>query len=235
MPTYMAGAQSDLPRSVLDYLVHGAPRGERNQRLFAAACQCRDIGLMRNVTENCLLGRAIQDGLSESEIRKTIGSVYGHEAREPAHGVRSSHTAAQSAPPPPPPNGPWPSPEPLPIPTPELDLGVLMTTLFRPEEGISIGVGSKKADGQLDLDAGIVKSWAGWQKCNPPLANWNRGSGLFWRVNAMRHGGKTDKDVVALRHALLEFDLDANGQTIPKEVQFALLLKFQSADRRPDR
>ena len=80
--------------------------------------------------------------------------------------------------------------------------------------------------GELVIDAGIVKTWDEWQACNPPLAQWNNGDGLFYRVNPMRHGGKTDEDVTDFRHALLEFDLDANGQPIPKEVQFAFLLKF---------
>ena len=226
MPLYTVGSQSNLPQSVMDYLANGASKGERNEKLFAAACQCRDCGLFQSVTEICLLPRATADGLSEAEARKTIESAYGRSAREPAHGVHSgNHQNAAPNPPPSSSNGQWPPPATLPVPN-GLDLAVLMTILFRPEEGIAIGVGSKDPKGELVIDAGIVKTWAQWQACNPPLAQWNNGDGLFYRVNPMRHGGKTDEDVTDFRHALLEFDLDANGQLIPKEVQFAFLLKF---------
>ena len=63
-------------------------------------------------------------------------------------------------------------------------------------------------------------------ECKPPLADWNNGHGLFYRVNPMHHGGKSDKDVTDFRYALLECDLNANGQPIPKEVQFAFYRKF---------
>jgi RecA-family ATPase len=223
MPFYTVGSQTDLPQSVLAYLTDGASTGERNEKLFAAACQCRDCGLRHEVTETTLLDRARADGLSESEARKTIGSAYSRSAREPTHGVHAnnSNTAPPSQS-----NGQWPPPVPLPKPTPGLDLTVLMTTLFRPEEGIAIGVGSKRPDGQLDIDAGIVRTWEKWQKCKPPLADWNKGSGVFYRCNPMRPGGKKDVDVTAFRFGLLECDSDEQGQPISKEIQFALYLKF---------
>ena len=230
MPLYTVGSQSDLPQSVMDYLANGATQGERNQRLFAAACQCRDCGLRQDVTETTLLDRAKADGLSQTEAHKTIGSAYARSARKPAHGSNSSNNAA-----PPPPsssssssssNGQSPPPVPLPTPAPGLDLTALMTTLFRPDEGIAIGVGSRKPDGQLDIDGGIVRTWEKWHKCKRPLSDWNNGHGLFYRVNPMKHGGKSDKDVTDFRYGLLECDLDANGQPIPKEVQFAFYRKF---------
>ena len=55
MPLYTVGSQSNLPQSVMDYLANGASEGERNGKLFAAACQCRDCGLSQSVTETCLL------------------------------------------------------------------------------------------------------------------------------------------------------------------------------------
>ena len=42
----------------------------------------------------------------------------------------------------------------------------------------------------------------------------------------MKHGGKKDVDVTDFRYALVEFDLDEKGNPIPKEIQFALILKF---------
>jgi hypothetical protein len=101
-----------------------------------------------------------------------------------------------------------------------------MTVLFRSDEGIAIGVGSRNPNGELEIDAGVVRTWDQWQKCKPLLAQWNNGDGLFYRVNPMKRGGKSDKDVTDFRYALIECDLDANGQRIPKEIQFAFLLKF---------
>ena len=230
MPLYTVGSQSNLPQSVMDYLANGASKGERNEKLFAAACQCRDCGLMQSVTETCLLARAMADDFGKTEARKTIESAYGRPARKPAHGVHggnsrdaapNTHPSSTSS------NDQWPLPVTLPV-SAGLDLAVLMTTLFRSDAGLAIGVGSslEVLGGELVIDAGIVKTWDQWQACNAPLAQWNNGDGLFYRVNPMRHGGKTDEDVTDFRHALLEFDLDANGQPIPKEVQFAFLLKF---------
>jgi RecA-family ATPase len=223
MPVYTVGSQSDLPKSVMDYLANGASKGERNQKLFGAACQCRDCGLSQSVTETCLLDRAKNDGLSAAEARKTIESAYDRSARQPAHGAHGGNTAP--SPSPASSNGQWPSPVPLPVPT-GLDLAVLMVNLFRQDEGIAIGVGSRKPGGELEIDAGVVKTWDQWQKCAPPLAEWNQGDGLFYRINPMKRGGKKDEHLTAFRHALVEFDLDAKGERISKEVQFAFVLKF---------
>ena len=55
-------------------------------------------------------------------------------------------------------NDQWPPPVTLPV-SNGLDLAVLMTTLFRSDEGIAIGVGSRGPEGELVIDAGIVKTW----------------------------------------------------------------------------
>ena len=221
MPLYTTGSQSSLPQVVLEYLKNGACEGERNARLFAAACQCRDCALGQDVAEATLLDRAKADGLGPSEARKTIRSAYTQSARDPAHG-----STTRAAPPPPlRSDGQWPGPVALPDPNGHLDLSALMTTMFAADEGIAIGVGSR-SNGDLVIDGGIVKKWAQWQKCRPPLANWNKGFGLFYRVNPMCRGGKTDQDVTAYRYALIEFDFDADGNKIPKEVQYAFVLKF---------
>jgi hypothetical protein len=225
MPLYTVGSQADLPKSTLDYLAQGAVEGERNARLFKEACQCRDCGFAQDVTITCLLVRALADGLNEAEARKTIGSAYTRSARDPAHGVSGAKSQSAAPPSSASSNGQWPSPVSLPVPE-GLDLMALMTTLFRPDEGIAIGVGSRGSDTELVIDGGIVKTWNQWQRCQPPLAEWNNGAGVFYRINPMRHRGKTDKDVTAFRYALLECDLDANQQEIPKEVQFAFYLKY---------
>jgi hypothetical protein len=68
-----------LPRRAEEYLTYGAQRGERNARLFAAACSCAAAGLGRNQTELALSGRALADGLSEREIRTTINSAFAQD------------------------------------------------------------------------------------------------------------------------------------------------------------
>jgi len=48
--------------------------------------------------------------------------------------------------------------------------------------------------------------------------------GVFLRINPMKAGGKKDEDVTNYRHCLIEFDLDQNGNRIPKEAQYAALI-----------
>lgn len=72
-----------LPRPTQDYLNHGATRGQRNEKLFAAACQLRDAGLGQAAAEVELLPRALADGLSEGESRSAIASAYQRSARQP--------------------------------------------------------------------------------------------------------------------------------------------------------
>jgi hypothetical protein len=68
-----------LPRLAQDYLTRGAQEGERNARLFAAACACAAAGLGRNQTELALRNRALADGLPEREIRTTINSAFAQK------------------------------------------------------------------------------------------------------------------------------------------------------------
>jgi hypothetical protein len=53
----------------------------------------------------------------------------------------------------------------------------------------------------------------------------NHRDGLFIRINPLKPAGKTDKDVTAFRHVLVEFDLDSRGNRIPKELQYGALLE----------
>ena len=73
-----------IPSSTKSYLLNGAANGSRNVSLFDAACQMRDSGHDHNETQMALMPRALSDGLSVVELTKTIASVFGREAREPA-------------------------------------------------------------------------------------------------------------------------------------------------------
>jgi hypothetical protein len=62
-----------------DYLDHGAAEGVRNEELFAAAVQCRDAGSAIAEAYRLLIPRAVGDGLSEAEARRTVDSAYSRE------------------------------------------------------------------------------------------------------------------------------------------------------------
>jgi hypothetical protein len=129
-----------------------------------------------------------------------------------------------------------PAPEKLPAPIPD-GLRVLVETLFKPGEGISIGTGYLLPNGDLAINGGAVRTWDRWQVYlkKRPLERMNEGEGLFFRINPMKAGGDSDADVTDLRHALGEFDKDGNGCIIPKELQYAILLRSKTTDSGFDR
>jgi len=87
---------SGLPKSVEHYLQNGASEGERNDRLFHAAGQCRDIDMPHNETHALLAPRAIQDGLREGEVRTAIESAYRGVKRQPAQSGSQSNGTRHS-------------------------------------------------------------------------------------------------------------------------------------------
>jgi hypothetical protein len=87
-----------LPRRTLEYLQRGASEGMRNAELFDATCQFRDAGHPLEDTEGQLLARALADGLTESEARTTIRSVYARTSREPLGASGPLPTAPSPAP-----------------------------------------------------------------------------------------------------------------------------------------
>lgn len=76
-----------LPRYVQDYLTSSTPEGQRNARLYAAACGYRDAGRTLNEALNDLGMKAASDGLGATEINRTIESAYAGTAnyKLPAH------------------------------------------------------------------------------------------------------------------------------------------------------
>ena len=71
-----------LPQRTINYIAHGASEGTRNDELFAAAQQARDAGMTEGAAVNAFLGRALADGLSESEARRAIQSAFSSAPRE---------------------------------------------------------------------------------------------------------------------------------------------------------
>lgn len=77
------GARLNLPRWTRDYLEHGAPQGERNNRLYAAAIEYRSNGYTRSDADRDLVARALADGLDESEALRTITSAWNSQHGAP--------------------------------------------------------------------------------------------------------------------------------------------------------
>ncbi|MCB9452394.1 MAG: DUF927 domain-containing protein [Anaerolineaceae bacterium] len=79
-----------LPPRTEAYLTSGAPLEQRNQELFAAACQLRDAGYSQRDAEGELTSRYLADGNGsenpigrEKEARATIASAFSRPPREP--------------------------------------------------------------------------------------------------------------------------------------------------------
>jgi RecA-family ATPase/biotin operon repressor len=235
MPTYTtgsasAGPYSNLPKGTQDYLANGAPKGQRDNMLFAAACQLRDTGYAQADAETLLIPRAMADGLEEVYARKKIVSAYRRSAREPATGASGANGGGNQ-------NGSSPgaaphshnqSSVPRPLPKPIADgFRVLLDACFRPGERAVLGKGAFDSKGDLAIDAGTMMKVEGWHRrlSSKTIEQiYPVKDGLFIRVNPMKGGGKSDADVAIYRHVLVEFDFDQNGNPISKELQYAWLM-----------
>src|SRR6267142_4236180 len=139
-PGSAGNTYGSLPKRTLDYLATGAPQGMRNEELFEAALQYRDAGYSIGHAEARLVGRAILDGLSETEAKKTIKSGYNAPSRAPvgqSGGIAPAAPWAKVKPPPAPPPSPVSAPggNGAQIPNPLADgFKVLIETAFRPQE-----------------------------------------------------------------------------------------------------
>lgn len=90
-----SNGHANLPKRTLTYLFAGAPQGSRNTELYAAAQQFKAAGYGQAEADKKLRTRAQQDGLSDSEIDKTIASAY---ASQQVSGPATAPTASQQAP-----------------------------------------------------------------------------------------------------------------------------------------
>jgi RecA-family ATPase len=224
MPKYRSTGLS-LPRRTLDYLQRGAAEGMRNAELFDATCQFRDAGHPLEDTEGQLLARALADGLTESEARTTIRSVYARTSREPL-GASGPMPAAPS----PAPRRFTPAPVhrerstmALPV---TIDDGFvrLIDKCFQPDEFVAIAPAAENEEGEIVPRRGVTLTAAEWKSKVAAKGGVDRvfGTklGLFLRINPMTKGGAKNEDVTAFRHVLVEFDRDETGKLIPKEEQY---------------
>ena len=202
-----------LPKRTLDYLEHGAPEGQRNAELFDATCQFRDAGQSLENVEVQLLSRAMADGLTEAEARQTIRSAFARTPREPVGTASEGQTSR-----PQPRHGTGP-PEPV-------DGGFLwlLEKCFLPDEFVAIATGAENDDGEVKPRRGTTLTAAQWKAKVEAKGGiekvFTTKHGVFLRINPMRKDGATNEDVVAFRHALVEFDCDNNGNPIPKADQY---------------
>lgn len=65
-----------LPKRTLQYIFSGAQKGNRNAELYAAAQQFFAAGYSQTEADQKLRPRAQQDGLTDTEIDRTIASAY---------------------------------------------------------------------------------------------------------------------------------------------------------------
>lgn len=73
VPLPQGGVPENLSRATQDFLQRGALEGERNQRLFRAACDMAGNGIAQSEAETRLLNATT---LPEREVIRTIGSAY---------------------------------------------------------------------------------------------------------------------------------------------------------------
>jgi RecA-family ATPase len=226
MPAYKQNIQRcekrQLPKATTDYLSNGAIKGNRNNAVFESACQFRDGGYSADEAKTQIWPRADQDGLSQSETFDAIDSAYRGNQRPPAWGTQGKGAASTAA------SNVKAAPfscscqAHVSLPGPMADgFKVLLETCFEDGEYISIEEPNPDPDPDKNgkpLGAGVTLKRDQW------LAS-GTGRNVFIRINPMKPGGKADKDVAAFRHVLAEIDLDENGNRIPLETQYEILLR----------
>jgi RecA-family ATPase len=198
-----------LPERTNTYLRDGAQNGNRNNELLEAACQFRDARYSEHEAIEQLVPRACADGLSKHEATTTIHSAFSRSAREPIGPVKNNGAGS---------NGHHYrriQTEPAPLPNPiEQSSITFLKTVFREREFIGIAEATEKRDddGKIRVapNAGLVRAketWIADIETRGMGAVFKSTDGLFVRINPLRDAnGKTDKDVAAYRHMLVESD-----------------------------
>ena len=242
MPIYPqnrgASGRGILPQRTLDFLAHGAPKGNRNAELYAAAQQFKAAGYTFAETEARLYPVAIDSGLGEYEARRSITSGYNSEqvndpiggSNPPGSAFRhpggNSNHGANGPPPVSPPPKPASSSAGLPKPIPN-GFVVLMQSAFLPGEQVSISGIEVDASGTRRPGRGdCLAQEKQIARATRIVINqvYTDPDGAYIRINPMTLGGASDKDVANLRNTLIEFDLDENGNRIPKVTQWEIIV-----------
>jgi hypothetical protein len=200
-----------LPSATQDYLANGALNGNRNNALFAAACQFRDDKRSLDETVQSLLPRAIADGLSKTEALSTIGSAFKRGPRDP-FGLNSLNGYGNEE-----------KPkiyrkvhhQPVPLPNPLDDSTVqFLQAKFLRGEWVCIGEGYEKVNQKGEITVAItggvtrtLETWIADIKQRGLDVMFPNADGLFVRVNPMKDGsGNSDRDVALYRDILVESD-----------------------------
>lgn len=232
---YISGTSntnSNLPHSVESYIKHGAGKGSRNNSLFGAASQCRDIGMPLDEAINTLINRAAQDGLTEAESKAAIASAYRGQRREPPKGFKVENQKVSKT------KYKIKRKSPLinkstavPLPDPiEKGFVKLLEAAFEEGEGVCVGGTFQTESGERCPDRGVTLTREKWlAKIRNKAGDFSRmhtsDHGHYIRVNPIRLGTKNlNTDVTSHRHVLVEFDTDVEGKEIPKDKQLGALL-----------
>jgi DNA-binding transcriptional ArsR family regulator len=80
----------NLARKTCEFIQSGAPVGERNHRLFAAACDLAGNGYDFFSANDLLSPSALNSGLNDNEVHWTLKSAY-REQREPCRKYNTDH------------------------------------------------------------------------------------------------------------------------------------------------
>lgn len=83
VPANKQDAMANLSRATMQFMLSGAPEGERNQRLFSAACDLAGNGYDVDEALAALESPALGSGLAMEEVSGTIKSAFGKQ-RDPA-------------------------------------------------------------------------------------------------------------------------------------------------------
>jgi RecA-family ATPase len=217
-----------FPDFVWDYLRNKTPEGQRNPTLFRVTQQFNDARIPIDEAIADLLPCGTRDGLSETETLKTIHQAYKYAPRQPLGGNGNG----QAPPPPRPVSHSTPPPRraasatQLPAPIPN-GFRVLVENCFGAGEYVALSGIVIEPNGDRHPDKGDVSSRARWLEriaAHPINDIYHDPDGAYIRINPMQPGGLTDSDVTDFRHVLVEFDLDENGNRIPKITQYQALL-----------
>ena len=161
------------------------------------------------------MARALADGLGVAEARQTIQSAFARSAREPVRCAANTNGAKGHA-------------MPVALPAPVKDgFTKLLEACFEPDEFVAIASASVNDEGEIvprrgsTLTARALKAKVADKGSIDKIFTTRRG--LWMRINPMCKGGACNKDVVSLRHVLVEFDRDGDGELIPKEEQFRVI------------
>ncbi len=88
-----------LSRATRLFIHGGAPEGERNQALFAAACDLARCGAQEQVALDLLLPPALASGLPEAEARRTVASAFSRPRRSARQLAAGRPLAGDASPP----------------------------------------------------------------------------------------------------------------------------------------